>query len=227
MQRFLIASLCLGIASPVAAARSIPEPMRFDLVRGLDARAGEVEVNVLASFGGSDPAFAWAPEIEWVPFDGLAFELEVQLLGSSVESLKPSLQWTAGRLGAVGGHGLQVSTEFRLDGSLSAHGVYVLAVSPVPWLAVVASGGARLDVETGSLRPALLLNLASFVTFGAHAAGVELVLDRTHAWEDRLLLPQVHVSLGAHARMQLGAGLRSRHERAWEPNLLVRFVVER
>lgn len=49
----------------------IPEPMVFDLMRPLHARAGEVEVNTIGILppGGR---LKWAPELEATLLDGLA-----------------------------------------------------------------------------------------------------------------------------------------------------------
>ncbi len=54
----------------------IPEPMVFDLVRGLGARRGELEFNVLnlVPFRRGGPSYEWAPEVEYAVFDGFAVE---------------------------------------------------------------------------------------------------------------------------------------------------------
>jgi hypothetical protein len=55
-----------GAPQPEPAAVHIPEPMIFDLVRGLGARRGEFEVNVLTQVPLNDTrsrAVEWAPEI--------------------------------------------------------------------------------------------------------------------------------------------------------------------
>jgi hypothetical protein len=58
---------------------TIPEPLNFDLVRGLGARQGELEINSLADFplnNTSNRGVEWAPEIEYALFNNFAIELE-------------------------------------------------------------------------------------------------------------------------------------------------------
>lgn len=87
----------------------IPEPMVFDLVRPLNALAGEFECNVLALFpmkrgaagasGLPDPIGAiplpgkaqgieWAPEFEWCPRDGVTWEAEFPFIDDRFEAAK-------------------------------------------------------------------------------------------------------------------------------------------
>src|SRR5688572_24541264 len=64
-------------ASPVDDLRTIPEPLAFDLVRGLGAARGELEVNTLGVVSLRRPGIHWAPEVEYAFLDGHAFELEL------------------------------------------------------------------------------------------------------------------------------------------------------
>ena len=78
---------------------SIPEPLMFDLVRGLGAKQGELEINSLADFplnNGSNRGVEWAPEIEYALFDNFAIELEFPLNNFELEALKMAIQWTIG-----------------------------------------------------------------------------------------------------------------------------------
>src|SRR5690606_33047962 len=69
------------------SAPHIPEPLAFDLVRGLGARKGELEVNVLLEVPvGGVPH--WAPEVEWALADGAALELELPIRGTELEAIK-------------------------------------------------------------------------------------------------------------------------------------------
>src|SRR5690606_14286490 len=77
------------------AAPHIPEPLAFDLVRGLGARAGELEINTLAISPWSRRGpVEWAPEIEWAPRDDLALELELSIHNTQLHALKLALQFT-------------------------------------------------------------------------------------------------------------------------------------
>ena len=66
--------LIRGAEGPHAGEHAVclPEPLVFDLVRGLGARRSELETNVLGQFtigGSSNRKIHWAPEVEygWVP----------------------------------------------------------------------------------------------------------------------------------------------------------------
>ena len=75
---------------------SIPEPLMFDLVRGLGAKQGELEINSLADFplnNGSNRGVEWAPEIEYALFDNFAIELEFPLNNFELEALKMAIQF--------------------------------------------------------------------------------------------------------------------------------------
>lgn len=112
---------------------SIPEPMVFDLVRGLGADKGEFEINVLSLFPLNDtgpptaPDFdpfgpspgssdrnevEWAPEVEYAIADGLAIEFELPFEGSQLEAYKLAGQLTFGTgAGEKFIHGGQVIVE--------------------------------------------------------------------------------------------------------------------
>lgn len=87
----------------------IPEPMVFDLVRPLNARAGQIEGNVLAIFPmkrgpgnaaglpdvigavplpGRAQGIEWAPEVEWCPRDGVTWEVEFPFIDDRLEAVK-------------------------------------------------------------------------------------------------------------------------------------------
>lgn len=80
-----------GAEGPHAAEHTvhIPEPLVFDLVRGLGARRGELEINVLGQFpvgGSNNRKIHWAPEVEGAVTDGIALELELPFEGSELEA---------------------------------------------------------------------------------------------------------------------------------------------
>ena len=68
----------------------IPEPMVFDLVRGLGARRGELEFNTLSlvPFRHGGPKYEWAPEIEWAVADGFAVEYELPIFDTRIVAQK-------------------------------------------------------------------------------------------------------------------------------------------
>ena len=82
-----------------AARVEIPEPLLFDLVRGLGAAQGELEINALADIplnNTDQRGVEWAPEIEYALFDGFAIELEFPMTDGDLEAYKMAVQWTMG-----------------------------------------------------------------------------------------------------------------------------------
>jgi hypothetical protein len=73
----------------------IPEPMYFDLVRGLGAQRGELEINTLVrpEFGHPGGA-SWAPEIEFAFRDGYSVELEIPFENRTRDAFKLAFQGT-------------------------------------------------------------------------------------------------------------------------------------
>src|SRR5690606_10266294 len=61
------------------AFNTFPEPMIYDLVRGLDAEAGELEINALVRIhpDRDGARLSYAPEVELALLDGFAVELEL------------------------------------------------------------------------------------------------------------------------------------------------------
>jgi hypothetical protein len=76
----------------------VPEPLLFDLVRGLGAQKGELEVNALVvhDFRAGRDKFYWNPEVEWIVADGIGLELELAMDRGVVESTKLMTQITFG-----------------------------------------------------------------------------------------------------------------------------------
>jgi hypothetical protein len=86
----------------------VPEPLLVDWVRALGARAGEFELNALGVLQ-TDGRFELAPEVEWVPVDGLGLEVEAVVKNQGFDGLKLAGQLTLLSDARAGlGHGLQV-----------------------------------------------------------------------------------------------------------------------
>lgn len=214
-----------------AAARNVPEPMAFDLVRQLDARPGELEVNVLATRRRwrSGASLEWAPEVEWAPVRGFAVELELPVDGRRLEAVKLAAQITlpVRRRGRFA-QGVQVAAESMLDGGEVAHGVYVVSLAASRRVGLVGMAGPRL--RTGARTPLALLLAGSIFASPRRGPTVGLEVDWASGpgLGELTVLPQVHVPLGSRARLQLGIGAdRSGERRRWALDLAARLVVER
>lgn len=208
----------------------IPEPMVFDLVRGLGAKRHELESNVLFLANARTGRVDWAPELEYAFADGFAFEVELPLLDRQLEAVKVAVQATLPS-GAVHHftHGLQSFGEVSLDsGETDAVLLYMFGHRFDRTWSYLAMGGAKATVTGGGVRQGQgLLNASLFaspsevVTWGFETnTSVSLEGD----WKLRLF-PQIHLQVGKHARIQLAAGTDLSQGRV-DPVLGTRLIME-
>ena len=174
----------------------LPEPLLFDLVRGLGAHRGELEANTLVTLGRGPVHYA--PEVEWVFANGHAVELELPMHGTSLDAVKVALQGTLHRR-ADGRfvHGWQAFTQIGVhtrdrgvvttwiaSGTIGARGSYVLMVG----------AGATIQAQ-GPALGTVIVNASVFRALDTHTrVGVEAttssdVLGRTRVVATLLLLP--------------------------------------
>ncbi|TNJ43847.1 hypothetical protein KFZ70_07380 [Tamlana fucoidanivorans] len=198
----------------------IPEPLMFDLVRGLGAKQGELEINSLADFPlnkTSSRKVEWAPEIEYAMFDGFAVELEFPMENFELEAFKAAIQWT---IGASKNnqfiHGIQVIAEQYIhDDILELNFLYVPAYRfNEVWSAIGLFG---VMIETGKdaarKKNTIVLNASLFADVNEHTV-VGLELNNTNPMIQKidsndmelLVLPQVHYEFGSGFATQLGFG---------------------
>ncbi len=192
----------------------IPEPLVFDLVRGLGARRGELEVNTLGVMSVDTGAFHWAPEIEWAFWDGQAIELELPLRGRHLEAVKVALQSTLPAPWRRFTHGVQAFAEVGLDAGATDAVLLYLAGQRLGtrWSYLSMVGGSAM-FDGGSVEsPSAIFNLSFFYdviewsTFGLETNSRQLGAE---GWLFRLF-PQVHVQLSRRLRVQLSGGVEVR-----------------
>jgi len=209
----------------------IPEPIAFDLVRGLGARAGEVEINTLVLSGppGHAGDLRYAPEIEVAFADGVGLELELPIEGDTVEAYKGAIQ---GRISSADEgrwmHGFQVIAEYLIEQDVAdAHVLWLVTGLITPNIAMVAILGGRMTFLGDEVRGRAILNLSAF-----HALGRDVWLggEINASWDPLAdvgtvrAIPQVHVSLHRSFRLQLGLGVE--HDVITHPVGGARFIVE-
>lgn len=208
----------------------MPEPMRFDLVRPLAARRGELEVNTLAyrPMVAGAPV-AWAPEVEYAFADGHAIEFELPFEGSRLQTYKMALQ---GTIGAVDRprryqHGWQVIAEReREDGAVVGAAMYLAGWRLSPRVVVFTMTGLRSDheLDARALRPlqntSVFYRLSPAVTLGVESNVV--LAPALH--RERVVLPQLHLALDGGYTLQMGVGAAEHAPGAWRPALGLRFV---
>ena len=217
---FLSYNSVIGQDITVKEIVSIPEPLMFDLVRGLGAKQGELEINSLADFplnNSSNRAVEWAPEIEYAIFDNFAVELEFPFTDFELEAYKMAIQWTIGSSKSNRFiHGIQVIGEKYIhDDILELNFLYVPAYRfNEVWSAIGLFG---VMVESGSNSPknntTIILNASLFANLDEHAVvGLEINnTDPTFQKVDNnemelLILPQAHYEFESGFSIQIGFG---------------------
>jgi hypothetical protein len=199
----------------------LPEPMVFDLVRGLGARRGELEVNVLnlASIPSGNREYEWAPEIEYAIFDGFAVEYEIPVEETKVLGHKFAAQYTFGTaFDDAFIHGVQGIAFFNTrSGEFTPTILYVAGVRFDPTWSLLGMFGGSVGSQTfpfGEEPPAtgtdLITNVSLFANATEHVVfGVETNYSRQlRGPAEILVIPQVHLELTRRLRLQFGYGLR-------------------
>ncbi len=209
------------------AAVPIPEPMVFDLVRGLGARKGELEANTLVTlpFDSDDPVgYLVAPEIEYAFADDWAVEFELPFEEGGLAAVKLAGQWTFGAKPEAGFiHGTQLIAERLVDVD-----AWELSLLYIPgwrfddtWSVLVMIGatslfGSEIESDVGVL--------ANITVFADVRDGLVLGLEVDSAFlEDGtsvLIMPQVHYELSEHWTLQFGIGVLYFEGRAVGPGLV-------
>ena len=192
----------------------LPEPMAFDLVRGLGARAGELEVNtlVIASPRRGRLGVSWAPEVEYAFAPNHAIEIELPMQDRELVALKLALQGTLPEITPRFLHGWQLLGERALDRPATHGSLLYLAGGRIgrSW-ALFTMAGARVGTEEHRgaevdvlLNPSVFLDAREDVTVGVETNFAIPV--HGHAPAHARVLPQIHWQLARHVRVQLGAG---------------------
>jgi hypothetical protein len=217
---FLSSNWVLSQERIIQETVNIPEPLMFDLVRGLGAKQGELEINSLADFplnNTSDRRVEWAPEIEYALFDNFAIELELPFENFKLEAYKMAIQWTIGSSKSNNFiHGIQVIGESYIhDDILELNFLYVPAYRfNEVWSAIGLFG---VMFESGSDAPdkknTILLNATVFANLDKHTiVGLEFnnsdpMLQKIDDNKMELLvLPQVHYQFESGFSFQFGIG---------------------
>lgn len=188
-----------------------PEPMVFDMVRGLGSEQGEIEANTLLLVPTSPLAANWAPEIEAAVIDGFAIELEAGLRDIELKSLKLALQGTlALREDGSIGHGIQGLLEYFPDEDAFLYTpLYILGVRLARPLTLVSLvGPAFVSRIKGTTDVGALVN---FSLFWAPHPRVVVGTEQNFKWlpSEYLIrwMPQVHWQACARFQIQAGFGV--------------------
>lgn len=212
----------MGVTAQEQNHAGVPEPLMFDLVRGLGAERGELEINTLADFplnDGANRAIEWAPEIEYALFNGLAVEFELPFEDGHLEALKFALQYTFGESNNQQFiHGIQLICESYLDESITEVNVlYIPAYRFNETWSMLGLFGLMYEfgADAADDRTTILLNASLFANLNAHSVlGLEVnntdpTLQKSDDNEmEFLVLPQFHYEFANRFSFQLGFGPR-------------------
>lgn len=208
----------------------IPEPMVFDLVRGLGSRKGEVEVNTLlvTRFRRGSAELNWAPEVEWAFADGLAIEFELPMTDRELEALKFAAQATLPSPAENFTHGIQVIGEYLLTPQEAEFTALHLAGVRVGEAAFFSMFGLRALTPMKALaeyeilvNPTVSYDVNEQCTLGLES-NIAVGLD---GHTEVSLIPQVHFQLSKHVRIQVGGGV-SFADGARTPLVATRLILE-
>ena len=182
--------------------------MVFDLVRGLGAKRGELETNVLLRYAIAEPQLQWAPELEWVFADGMAVELELPAVDRELEAVKLAGQFSLPRRHSGFRDGFQAIVEIPLaEHPTQLTGLYLAGVR-FDRVSLLAMVGPRIDVARSHELPlASVVNFSAFVDVDPRTVvGVELdaIMGSSAALT---AMPQLHFQIRPRVRVQGGAGL--------------------
>lgn len=201
---------------------SIPEPLMFDLIRGMGPKQGELEINSLAEFplnDASNRGVDWAPEIEYALFDNFAVELEFPLNNFDLEAYKMAIQWTIGTSkNNKYIHGIQVLGEkYTHDDILELNFLYVPAYRFNETWSTIGLFGVMFEsgVDTPKKNYTIVLNASIFANINNNTV-VGIELNNTNATfqeiDDNnmvlLVLPQLHYEFNCGFSLQFGIGPR-------------------
>lgn len=215
----------------------LPEPLRDDLVLGVEPTQGQIAAKVLARVPWvAGEAVNWATSVEAAVLDGVSIKLEVPLQDQRVHGVLGGIQVSLPRNRRVAaGHAMHWLVEGQLHEPVFVHTLsWIAEARMAPQWSVLARLGGRLharhgwghttaeahgEPERGVVAGDLLFDLDLFWS-PHHVVDVGLeggVTHRVRGWTGGFVLPQLHLHPVAHMDLQLGAGP------AWEEG---RFIPE-
>ena len=217
---FLSCNSVVGQGKGIQETVNIPEPLMFDLVRGLGAKQGELEMNVLADFplnSSSTRGVEWAPEIEYALFNNFAIELEFPFNDFELEAYKMAIQWTIGSSKSNKFiHGIQIIGETYIhDDILELNFLYVPAYRFSEIWSAIGLFGVMLEsgADTPQNNYTIILNASVFADVNKHTV-VGLEINNSDPSFQRIddnnmeliILPQAHYEFDSGFSLQFGIG---------------------
>lgn len=205
----------------------VPEPLFFDLVRGLDSRKGDAEVNFLSSFNNK---FNFAPEVEIAIKDGTAIEFELPTEDLRLSSYKLAFQQKIfSNKKAIGGF----QAIYELNKNLNESEYFILPILGAKLnehISVLSISGlaARFN-KNHQIKPFIIANNNIFYEANNKTVfGLEINKNISFESEKKFeirILPQIHRKIGQNYGCQLGAGVELISGKVY-PVLALRLIKE-
>lgn len=188
----------------------VPEPMFIDLVRSLDAKKGELEVNTLfADYNSESKNLKWAPEIEYAFDDGKAIEFELPSEGGDIKNYKFAYQQNITSLSQVNWlQGIQfiyeANKEFN-ESEATLYHIYALRINH--YFSFMNIAGIKFDTSDFDQR-SVALNSTLFYNYTKEVDfGLEVNLESSELENQTFqILPQIHLALSEGYKIQYGFG---------------------
>lgn len=188
----------------------VPEPLFVDLVRSLNAKNGEWEINSLFYHSqGTYDDFNWAPEIEFVLRAGTAIEFELPIEGGELKNYKTAFQqriYQNKKRNHL--HGLQVIYEADNKFNHSDATLYYIVAHRFNHnLSVIGLYGAKSLLENYQgleylFNQSVFYNYSEEIDFGLEYNYSSGQLSNRY-WQ---LIPQLHIAFEGGAKIQFGFG---------------------
>ncbi len=194
----------------------VPEPMFIDLVRPLNAKKGDIEINTLfTDYTKSSRELNWAPEIEFAIADGNSIEFEFPSQGDRHENYKVAYQRNLSESDdSPYLNGLQIILEsdkrFNHFESVLYH---IFAIRFSHYFSLLNMTGFKFNPEDINHK-ALQLNTTLFYNFSEEVDfGLEMNIESAEMGEKlNQVIPQIHLALGEGYQIQYGFGYSKRNE---------------
>ena len=205
----------------------LPEPMVFDLVLPLGAKKNEFELNTMFQYDDEHKATLMNPEFEYAYADGYGIEFELPTEDFTIDAYKLALQGTFDFLNTNKFiHGWQYYGEYyRHSKELENNLLYLAGYQfNEQWSTLNMLGLRSTDVRSeGHIEE--LVNSTLFYSYSSN-----LMMGLEVNWESRpnrpditLVMPQLHVQIAKHAKVQIGLGMKQANQETF-PHAATRII---
>lgn len=208
---FLIVLPSISYRGSFRKAPRLPEPMVFDLVLPLGASRNEYEFNSLGQYNFGEDAAKINPEFEYAYADGYGIEVEFPTRNAELVAYKLALQGTFNFLNTEKFiHGWQYIGEYhKHEKAIENNLLYLFGYQFNENWSMLNMVGFRFTDARSRGNAEGLLNSNLFYTISKDVIlGLEVNYEARPDLPDiTLVMPQIHLQVAAHAKIQFGFGM--------------------